>query len=158
MKILSAALLAAAALPVQAQLIEQKALSMPMALTIAQTAVESCKASGYNVSVHVLGREGQVLVALRGDGSSPHTFENSLRKAYTARTFKSPSGEFAQKVRDNPAMGQVHLANIVATQGGLPIAVGDDVIGGVGVSGAPGGEKDEVCAKAGLDKVAAQLR
>ena len=158
MKILPGLVFAAAVLPAQAQLIEQKALSLPMALTIAQTAVESCKAQGYLVSVHVLGREGQVLVALRGDGSSPHTFENSLRKAYTARTFKSPSGEFAQRVKDNPTMGQVHLANIVATQGGLPILAGDEVIGGVGVSGAPGGEKDEACAKAGLDKVAAQLR
>ena len=157
MKILSGMFLIACAMPVQAQLIEQKSLSMKMALTIAETAQESCKASGYTVSVHVLGREGQVLVALRGDGSPPHTFENSLRKAYTARTFKSPSGEFAQRVKDNPTIGQVHLANIVATQGGLPILVGDDVIGGVGVSGAPGGDKDEVCAKAGIDKVSAQL-
>ena len=158
MKILLGAVLIAAALPVQAQLIEQKSLSAAMAMTIAETALESCKAAGFKVSVHVLGREGEVLVALRGDGSSPHTFENSLRKAYTARTFKQPSGEFAQRVRDNPTIGQVHLANIVATQGGLPIQVGDDVIGGVGVSGAPGGDKDEICAKAGIDKVSAQLK
>jgi uncharacterized protein GlcG (DUF336 family) len=158
MKIVSGLLLLAAALPVQAQLIEQKSLSMPMALSIAETAAETCQAQGYHVSVHVLGREGQVLVALRGDGSSPHTFENSQRKAYTARTFKSPSGDFVKRVQADPGLGAVHLTGVIATQGGLPILLGDEVIGGVGVSGAPGGDKDEVCAKAGIDKVSAQLR
>jgi uncharacterized protein GlcG (DUF336 family) len=55
-------------------------------------------------------------------------------------------------------LGAVHLTGIIAAQGALPIKVGDDVIGAVGVSGAPGGEKDEVCAKAGIDKVADQLK
>ncbi len=147
-----------AGLPASAQLLQEKALSVPLALTIAQTAYDTCKAEGYRVSVHVLGREGQVLVALRGDGSSPHTFENSQRKAYTARTFKSPSGDFAQRVKDNPTTGTVHLSGVIAVQGGLPILAGDDVIGGVGVSGAPGGDKDEACAKAGIDKIAAALK
>jgi len=149
---------AAATLPAHAQLLQEKALSTPQALTIAQTAYDTCKAQGYHVSVHVLGREGQVLVALRGDGSSPHTFENSQRKAYTARTFKSPSGDFAQRVKDNPTIGVVHLAGVIAVQGGLPILAGDEAIGGVGVSGAPGGDKDEACAKAGIDKIAAALK
>lgn len=157
MKLLSGLVLIAAG-SAQAQLIEQKSLSMPMALTIAQTASETCQAQGYHVSVHVLGREGQVLVALRGDGSSPHTFENSQRKAYTARTFKIPSGEFVKRVQADPSLGAVHLTGVIATQGGLPILLGDEVIGGVGVSGAPGGDKDEACAKAGIDKVSAQLR
>ena len=155
---LAALAVAAAVLPAHAQLLQEKALSAPLALTLAQTAYDTCKAQGYHVSVHVLGREGQVLVALRGDGSSPHTFENSQRKAYTARTFKSPSGEFAQRVKDNPTIGTVHLSGVIAVQGGLPILAGDDVIGGVGVSGAPGGDKDEACAKAGIDKIAASLK
>lgn len=158
MKIVSGLLLIATALPVQAQLIDQKSLSMPMALTIAQTAYETCQAQGYHVSVHVVGREGQVLVALRGDGSSPHTFENSQRKAYTARTFKVPSGDFVKRVQADPSLGAVHLTGVIATQGGLPILLGEEVIGGVGVSGAPGGDKDEICAKTGIDKVSAQLR
>jgi uncharacterized protein GlcG (DUF336 family) len=112
---------------------------------------------GYHVSVHVVGIEGEVLVAIRGDGSSPHTFENSERKAYTARTFKKPSGEFAQQLKDHPELSSIHLARVIAAQGALPIKVGDDVIGAVGVSGAPGGDKDEACSKAGIDKVAAQL-
>jgi uncharacterized protein GlcG (DUF336 family) len=155
---MTALAVAAVWLPAHAQLLEEKALSTPLALTLAQTAYESCKAQGYHVSVHVLGREGQVLVGLRGDGSSPHTFENSQRKAYTARTFKTPSGEFAQRVKDNPTLGVVHLSGVIAVQGGLPILAGDEVIGGVGVSGAPGGDKDEACAKAGIDKIAAALK
>jgi len=148
----------ACAAPAQAQLLTEKALPASLALTIAQTAYETCTQQGYHVSVHVLGREGQVLVAIRGDGSSPHTLENSLRKAYTARTFKVSSGEFAQRVKDNPTTSSVHLAGVIAAQGALPIVVGDEVIGAVGVSGAPGGEKDEACSKAGIDKVVALLK
>ena len=95
---------------------------------------------------------------LWGAGAPPHTMENSQRKAYTARTFRIPSGEFAQRVKDNPTLGAVHLTGIIAAQGALPIKAGDEVIGAVGVSGAPGGEKGEACAKAGIDKVADQLK
>ena len=141
-----------------AELLTLKALSAPIALSIAQSAYESCLQQGYHVSVTVVGLEGQPIVALRGDNTSPHTIENSLRKAYTARTFRVPSGEFAQRVKDNPTTGQVHLANVVAAQGALPIKAGDVVIGGVGVSGAPGGEKDEACARTAIDKIADQLK
>jgi len=146
------------AAPASAQLLNQKALSAAMALSIAQTALETCTKQGYHVSVHVLGRDGEVLVAVRGDDAPPHTMENSQKKAYTARTFRIPSGEFAQRVKDNPTSGALHLTGIVAAQGALPIKVGDEVIGSVGVSGAPGGEKDEACAKAGIDKIADQLK
>jgi uncharacterized protein GlcG (DUF336 family) len=152
------ALGAALAAPASAQLIDHKDLSLAVALTIATTAADTCKAQGNRVSVTVVGREGQVIVVLRGDGSSPHTVENSRRKAYTARTFRVPSGEIAKRVKDNPTLGLVHLTGVIALQGALPIKIGDDVIGAVGVSGAPGGDKDEACAKAGIDKVADQLK
>ena len=151
-------LIGAASVPASAQLLTERSLSANTALTIAHTAYESCTAQGYHVSVQVIGREGQVIAAIRGDGASPHTFENSFRKAYTARTFKKSSGEFAQQVKDNPNTAQIHLANVIAAQGALPIKYGDEVIGAVGVSGAPGGEKDEACSKAGIDKVADQLK
>jgi uncharacterized protein GlcG (DUF336 family) len=133
-------------------------LSLATALTIATTAADTCKAQSNRVTVTVVGRDGQPIVMLRGDDASPHTVENSQRKAYTARTFRIPSGVFAQRVKDNPTTGAVHLSGIVAAQGALPIKVGDDVVGAVGVSGSPGGDKDEVCAKAGIDKVADQLK
>ena len=126
--------------------------------SIARTAIETCKAQGYNISVNVLGREGQVVVAARGEGAGFNTMENSMKKAYTTRTMRRPSGEFADAVKNNPTAGALFLTNIVPARGALPIKVGDDVIGAVGVSGAPGGDKDEACAKAGIDKVAAELK
>ena len=131
----------ALASPASAQLLTEKSLSAAMAMTIAQTALETCTKQGYHVSVHVLGRNGEVLVAVHGDGAPPHTMENSQRKAYTSRTLRIPSGEFAQRVKDNPTTGAVHLTGIIAAQGALPIKVGDEVIGAVGVSGAPAAKR-----------------
>ena len=157
-RLAAGALVCVLAWPASAQLLNEKNLSAAMAMTIAETALETCTKQGYHVSVHVLGRNGEVLVAVRGDGAPPHTMENSQRKAYTSRTFRIPSGEFVQRVKDNPTTGAVHLSGIIAAQGALPIKVGEEVIGAVGVSGAPGGEKDEACSKAGIDKVADQLK
>ena len=75
-----------------------------------------------------------------------------------ARTFRQPSGEFAARVKADPTLPLIHLSNVIANQGALPIKVGDDILGAAGASGAPGGEKDEACIKAGLDKVADQLK
>jgi uncharacterized protein GlcG (DUF336 family) len=146
------------AIPVQAELLTHKDLSAAMALTIAQTAMATCTANGYHVSVTVLGRNAEVIVQLRGDGASPHTFENSFRKAYTSRTFRIASGEIAKRFKADPSYFAVHLGNVIPAQGALPIKVGDDVVAAVGVSGSPGGEKDEVCAQAGIDKVAGELK
>ncbi len=141
-----------------AQLMTQKSLSLGMATTIAQTAIATCKSQGYNVSAHVVGRNGEILVAMRGDGTAPHTMENSMKKAYTSRTLRIPSGQFAANVKGNPTAGQLFLTNFVPAQGALPIMVGEDTIGAIGISGAPGGDKDEACAKTGIDRVAADLK
>ena len=141
-----------------AQLVVRKDLSAAMALTMAQTAVATCKTNGYNVSANVLGRNGEIIVAMRGDNTGPHTLENSMKKAYTARAQRRSSGDFGDSLKDNFTAGALHLSNIVTARGALPIKVGEDVIGSVGVSGAPGGDKDEACAKAGLDKVSAELK
>ncbi|MCX7366179.1 MAG: heme-binding protein [Alphaproteobacteria bacterium] len=147
-----------ATLQAKAQLLEHKDLSLAAALAIATAAADHCKAQGYTVSVAVVGREAQILVQLRGDGSPPHSVENSYRRAYTARTYKQPSRDVEKRVRADPTDQLVHLDHIMAAQGGLPITVGGDVIGAVAVSGSPGGDKDEACAQAGLDKVASVLR
>ena len=150
--------MAALACSAQAQLLNHKDLSLATALAIATTAAETCKGQGNRVSVTVVGRTGEIIVQLRGDDASPHTIENSQRKAYTARTFRGSTAEAAQRMQNNPRPSALHLAWISIDAGGLPIKVGEDVIGGVGVSGSPGGDKDEACAKAGLDKVADQLK
>ncbi len=157
-KIAVIGLISAVAAPASAQLISHKDLSAGMAITMAQTALATCTTNGYRVSVTVVGRNGEIVLQVRGDDTGPHTLENSMRKAYTARTFRIPSGEFVRRVKENPTTGAVFLTNIAAAQGALPIMVGDDVIGAIGVSGAPGGEKDEVCSKAGIDKVADMLK
>src|SRR3984957_19037086 len=148
----------ALAAPAGAQLLEHKDLTAAIAITIAQTAIETCKANGYAVSATIVGRNGEIIVQIRGDNTGPHTVENSFRKAYTARTFRAPSGTFVERVKADPTNGLVHLTNVIANQGALPIKVGDEVIGAAGASGAPGGEKDEACVKAGIDKVADQLK
>src|SRR5476651_269220 len=144
--------------PANAQLLSHKDLSASIAITIAQTAIETCRASGYAVSATVVGRNGEIVLQVRGDNTGPHTFENSFRKAYTARTFRAPSGALVDRLKADPTLGLIHLTNVIANQGALPIKVGEDVIGAAGASGAPGGEKDEACVKAGIDKVADKLK
>src|SRR6266849_5281332 len=148
----------ALATPASADLLARKDLSANIALTIAQTAIATCTANGYRVSATVVGRNGEVLVQIRGDGTGPHTMENSFKKAYTSRTFRVPSGEIAKRFKENPQLGALFLTNVTTAQGALPIKIGEEVIGAAGVSGAPGGEKDEACVKAGIDKVADQLK
>lgn len=150
----------ALAAPAHAQLLTRKDLSAAMALTIAQETMATCKANGYSVSVAVVGRNGELLVHVRGDGTGPHTMENSFRKAYSSRTFRQSSGDFAKRMLKpgEPAGSLTYLTNVIPAQGALPIKIGEETIGAVGASGAPGGEKDEACVKAGIDKVADQLK
>jgi uncharacterized protein GlcG (DUF336 family) len=154
------AVLGAAALlssPASAQLVTQKNIPLAMAQTIANAALAQCESMGFKVSVTVVDRAGLALVMLRGDGAGLHTPEGSDRKAYTARTFSRPSAEFQKRMMDDPAsVGSRLYTRVLALGGGLPIKVGNDVIGAVGVSGSPG--KDDVCSQAGIDKVADQLK
>jgi uncharacterized protein GlcG (DUF336 family) len=148
----------ALAWPASAQLLARKDLSLAVAKTIAETALASCIEKGFACSVVVVDRAGETLVALRGDNAGPHTMENARRKAYTARSFRLATSAYAKKFVDNDPVvrQQVTLPSVIAIPGGLPIKVGDDVIGGAGVSGTPG--LDEPCVQAGLDKVADQLK
>jgi uncharacterized protein GlcG (DUF336 family) len=137
--------------------VTEKNITLALAQTIANAALEQCQSMGYKVAVTVVDRAGQALVMLRGDGAALHTPEGSDRKAYTARTFRAPSANFVKRMLDDPAAaGSKEYTRVLALPGGLPIKVGDDVVGAVGVSGSPG--KDDVCSQAGLDKVAGQLK
>lgn len=103
--------------PAGAQLLDHKDLTASIAMTIVQTAIETCKANGYAVSATVVGRNGEIIVQVRGDNTAPHTIENSFRKAYTARTFRSPSGALVERVKAEPTLGLIHLTNVIANQG-----------------------------------------
>jgi uncharacterized protein GlcG (DUF336 family) len=144
--------------PARAELLVRHDLPYAVALTIAQAAVESCAAKGYAESAVVVDRDGETIVAIRGDNAQPYTLENARRKAYTAVNFRIPTAEYAKRYADNNPVvhQQVTLPNIIAIPGGLPIKFGTEVIGGAGASGSPG--VDEPCVQAGLDKVADQLK
>jgi uncharacterized protein GlcG (DUF336 family) len=152
------ACLFAAPLPAGAALIMHKDLSHDMALTVAEGAMQACLAKGYATSAVVVDRDGESLVAMRGDGAGPHTLENARRKAYTANTFKQPTAEYAKKLLDPASVAhqQVTLPSIIAIDGGVPIKVGNDVIGAAGVSGSPG--IDSECVNAGIEKIKEQLQ
>lgn len=138
-------------------LLTQKALSTEAALSLTHGALEKCRADGYRISLTVLDASGLVKVQVRGDGTGPHTLEHSRRKAYTALTFKRTSAETA-KAWASAATPPPAIEGTVGAAGGVPITAGNEVIGAIGVSGAPGGEKDEACAAAGIAKIADLLK
>jgi uncharacterized protein GlcG (DUF336 family) len=153
----SVSMFAAAPAFAQAPQVE-KNVSMGLSLAIIQGVIEQCTKDGYKVSVTIVDKSGNVAAQLRGDGTSPHTMEFSRLKAYTARTRNQTSLQTMKQLED-PAMSFLRqIPGVVGVGGGVPIRAGNEVIGGVGVSGAPGGEKDEVCANAGLAKVEAALK
>jgi uncharacterized protein GlcG (DUF336 family) len=155
--IASASILVAAPASAQAPLTE-KNVSMGLSLAIIQGALEQCTKDGYKVSVVIVDKGGNVAASVRGDGTGPHTMDFARMKAYTARTRNQTSLQ-TMKLMEDPANSFIRqIPNVVGVGGGVPIKAGAETIGGVGVSGAPGGEKDEVCANAGLAKVADALK
>jgi uncharacterized protein GlcG (DUF336 family) len=136
----------------------EKNVSMGMALAIIQGTLEQCTKDGYKVSVTIIDRAGNVAAQVRGDGTNPHTMEFSRLKAYTARTRGQTSLEFMKLIADPANAYLRQIPNVVGVGGGVPIKVGNEVIGAAGASGAPGGEKDEACVLAGIAKVEAALK
>ena len=136
----------------------EKNVSMAMSMAVMQGALDQCTKDGYKVSVVIVDKGGNVAASVRGDGTGPHTMEFARMKAYTARTRNQTSLQ-TMKLLEDPANAFIRqIPNVVGVGGGVPIRVGNEVIGAVGVSGAPGGEKDEVCANAGIAKVEAALK
>jgi uncharacterized protein GlcG (DUF336 family) len=136
-----------------------KDMSLGLAQAIAQGAIEQCRKDGFRVTATVMNRAGQIITVLRDDGTSPHTLDTSRRKAYTSVALRASTTEIAQRIASNPGAAALKdITDVIILGGGLPISVGNEVIGSVGVGGSPAAEKDEVCAKAGLDKVADHLK
>ena len=137
-------------------LITERTISLSAALEMATTSLDRCRADGYKVTITVLNRHARTAVVLSEDGANPHTVENSMRKAYTAFTTRAPSVEMGKRP---PALlsGLLLLDKVTMIEGGLPIFAGKELVGSIGISGAPGGEKDAACAQAGIDKIAKKL-
>ena len=138
----------------------EKTLPLALAVEAAQAALATCTQQGHRVSVAVVDRAGLVRALLRGDGAGPHTLDSSSRKAYTSSSLRLTTMELAKMVSQSPAIVGLREMNeqILILGGGLPIKAGEEVIGGIGVGGAPGSDKDEACAQAGIDKIKARLK
>jgi uncharacterized protein GlcG (DUF336 family) len=155
---LAAGLIATCVLPSEAQVITQRDVGVRMGLAVAVGALDQCEKDGNSVSVAVVDRAGRLRVFLQSDQANPHNLELARRKAYTARTFGRTSAEWAKRTTEMPELAaQRELADVIALRGGVPIKVGNETIGAVGVSGSSS-EGDEKCAMAGLAKVADQLK
>ena len=156
--LLSVTLLAATttASAAQPDLLPTRQISMELARDIAMGAVESCRGSGYTVSAVVLDRAGNLQVALRDSLAARHTLEIAERKAGMAVMSGSDTGEFRSARADiRPELN--HINGLIVMDGALPIRAAGSLIGAVGVSGAPGGDKDRACAAAALKKVEERL-
>jgi uncharacterized protein GlcG (DUF336 family) len=138
-------------------LVTQRILPLSMARTIADATIAACKAKGYNTAAAVVDRAGQVLVIMRDEQATGQTAEMARRKAYTARMFRTTTLEFQKRTNDPYYAAQRDVADILALGGGVPIQVGNEIIGGVGSSGSSQ-EMDDACAKAGVAKVADLLK
>ena len=138
-------------------------LPLDLAVDAAMEAIHSCEARGYRVSVAVVDTSGIVKVEVKGDHSTVHTRESSYHKAYTVVTlgpiFKfDTTGAFAEIVAKSPSgPALISLANVLPLAGGVAIKRGDEIVAAIGVGGAPGGDKDEACAQAGVAKIAARV-
>ena len=128
--------------------------SLPMALAnkMALAATQQCENDGYKVSVAVVDKGGAIVAQVRMDGAGVHTIESSFRKAYTSASMRMPTQKLAQIAAKDPELQGLHRLgnNILILGGGLPITLNGEVIGGIGVGGAPGIKFDEACAEAGL--------
>jgi len=137
-------------------LVTERSLSQDAARSAATVALEQCRKNGYPVTVTVLDRHARTKVVLSDDGATPHTVENSLRKAYTSLTFGVSSGDYGRSVNALAARGVILLDKVTLLEGGLPIFAGRDLVGSIGVSGASG-DRDVACARAGIERISKGL-
>ena len=137
----------------------EKNISLELANQIAAASVAACAVNGYAVAVSVVDRAGSLRAMQRADNAGPHTLASSLQKAYTSASAKNTSLAMMEGAQKNPAAANLgQIPGFLLLGGGVPIKVGNEVIGAVGVGGAPGGQLDEACAVAALDKVKDQLK
>ena len=139
------------------------ALPLTLALEAATQAVHVCAEHGYLVSATVVDMDGVPQVALRGDGATVHTRESSFEKAFTVVTLGpifdfDTSGKFFDLVKTNQyAPRLATMRDVMALPGAVAFKAKNAIVGALGVGGAPGGDKDEVCARAGVEKVSDRL-
>ena len=143
----------------QAQVREEKTISLALANEAAAAAVAECQTKGFAVSAAIVGRAGQLKALQRADNAGPHTLDSAQRKAYTSASFRAPTGAMMENAQKNPGAANIwHIQGVILLAGGVPLRAGDQVVGGIGVGGAPAGSIDEECANAGIKKISDRLK
>ncbi len=139
------------------ELLKESVLPLGTANKAIQAALDACKKDGYRVSVSVVDRAGILRAMGRADGAGPHTVDSSRKKAYTAASLRRPTSELADLIMKVPTLQALRDMNgeILILGGGLPIEISGEVIGGIGVGGAPGAHLDDTCAQEGIDAIGA---
>jgi len=139
------------------ELLKEAVLPAALAGKAAQAALDFCKKDGYRVSASVVDRAGVLRAMMRADGAGPHTVDSSRKKAYTAASLRRATSDLADMIAKQPALQALREMNesILMVGGGLPIEIAGEVVGAIGVGGAPGTHLDDACAEAGLDAIGA---
>ena len=133
-------------------------LPLDMATTAAQAALAACAAEKHNVSVAIVARDGSTKVLLKADNSGPHTGSSATGKAFTSAALGRDTADLASFIAEAPQNAGLRDmdARLVIQAGGLPIKIAGALVGGIGVGGAPSGDADAACARAGLDAIGAE--
>lgn len=141
------------------QLLQERNLSGALAMELAQGAVAACAQRGFNVSAAVVDRAGVLRAFLRADMAGPHTVEASRAKAYTSASMRAPTANIGENAQKNPVAQYLNdIPGLLLLGGGVPVRAGNEVVGAIGVGGAPAGPVDAECANAALDALKDRLR
>ena len=143
--------------PAADELPKEAVLPIGLAGKAIQASLDACNKDGYRVSVSIADRAGILRAMARADGAGPHTVDSSKKKAYTAASLRRPTTELAELINKVPTLQALRDVNdqMLMLGGGLPIEIGGEIVGGIGVGGAPGAHLDDACAQAGLDAIGA---
>jgi uncharacterized protein GlcG (DUF336 family) len=139
-------------------------LPLSLASEAALEAVSVCERAGYHVTATVVDASGLIKAVAKGDAAPPHTIDTSRGKAYAAVSLgpnfsENSTSAIVERVAKGPAFGPLqHLPGVFLVAGGVVIKSANEVVGAIGVGGAPGGDKDEACAQAAVTKVADHLQ
>jgi uncharacterized protein GlcG (DUF336 family) len=134
-------------------------ISADLASQAVAEVVAKCDSQGYAVTGVLVDADGVQQAVLRGDRAGAHTLDSAFGKAYTAASFKTDTTALVERSKTVPALVNLFkLPHLLLLGGGIVIKLGDDVVGAIGAAGAPGGDLDEACARASLDKIKEQLK
>src|SRR5580700_4094670 len=156
--VLAAAGVLAIAVPAWAQTLQTHRIPAALAVEAASGAVEACASQNYRETAVVVDADGQIIAVVRGDGAGIHTIDSAHDKAYTAVSFKADTIALAERAKGEDSIAPLaKLPHVMFFPGGVVIKLGEEVIGSIGASGAPGAKLDDGCAHAGLDKIRDRL-